>query len=127
VERVRLTEERLMAITSVKGIPQMEAKLRAILARVEASRPAATRAGAEVVAQNAQQGAPRLTGDLQASVGVEQQGSDAAAVARAPHARFQERGTSRHGAQPFMTPAAQASTGGIVAAMTAIFRSAIGR
>lgn len=117
----------MMAFTSIKGIPQMEAKLRAILARVEASKPVATRAGAEVVAQNAQRLAPRLTGDLQGSIGVEQAGREARAVARAPHAGFQERGTSRHGAQPFMSPAVSSSTPGIVSAMVAIFRAAIGR
>jgi HK97 gp10 family phage protein len=116
-----------MAITSVKGIPQMEAKLRAILARVEASKPAATRAGAEVVAQNAQRQAPVLRGEIREGIGVEQVGNDARAVARAPHSGFQERGTSRHGAQPFMGPAAQQSPPGIVSAMVAIFRAAIGR
>jgi HK97 gp10 family phage protein len=117
----------VMAVSRVSGIPQMEAKLRAILARIQASEPMATRAGAEVVAQRAQQLAPKDKGVLEGSIGVEQSGTDAQAVAKAPHAKFQESGTSRHGAQPFMKPAAQQATPGIVSAMVAVFRAAIGR
>jgi HK97 gp10 family phage protein len=80
------------------------------------------RQSAERIAQGAVQRAPRRTGELAESIGVEQIGPfEYAVVADIPW-RFLEFGTVKMGAQPFMVPAAEAERDNLVRSLGGLFR-----
>ena len=80
---------------------QVEAALARVVYEVEAADPFVEAAGAEIVARIAAELAPRLTGDLAASV--DDEGGQV--IADTPYAGYQEYGTRHNKAQPFMRPA----------------------
>lgn len=80
---------------------QVQAALLSIIPRVDAADEAVEEASAQIVAQLASAGAPRLTGHMAASVDEE----GGLVVVDTPYAVYQEYGTRRHKAQPFLRPA----------------------
>lgn len=90
-----------MAEAITGNFTQVEVALAALIPRVAAANEFVERAGAEIIATLAAQNAPRLTGHLAASTDDE----GGLVVANTPYAIFQEYGTRRHKAQPFMRPA----------------------
>lgn len=84
---------------------QVEAYLLSLVPRVEAAGKEIEEQAAKLVADLAAARAPVLTGDLKASVGEE--GGEV--VVTSDHAIFQEYGTRRMKAQPFLRPARDAS------------------
>ena len=63
---------------------------------------------------------PVDTGNLKNSIQTDHQGTTATVTAHAEYALYVEMGTARMGAQPYMTPAAEAARPGFIAAMTAL-------
>jgi len=80
---------------------QVQAALLAIIPRIEAADKVVEEGAAHIVAGLAAAKAPVLTGELRASVGEE----GAEVVVDSDHAIFQEYGTRRMKAQPFLRPA----------------------
>jgi HK97 gp10 family phage protein len=90
-----------MADVITGNFVQVQAALLAIIPRVDAADEVVEESSARIVASIAAQLAPRFTGHLAASTD-EQSGM---VVANTPYAVFQEFGTRRHAAQPFLRPA----------------------
>jgi HK97 gp10 family phage protein len=113
----------------VRGIPQTKAALARVKAEIEAASPAATRAGGEIVARAMISRAPRDTGRLASSIGVDTSSFGDGAVSKVgadvPYARFVEFGTTFMAAQPFEEEAGNESTSALVTAMVSIYRSVL--
>jgi HK97 gp10 family phage protein len=84
---------------------QVQAALLSLIPRVEAADEVVEENAAHIVATIATAKAPQLTGHLKASVGEE----GGQVVADTPYAGYQEYGTRRHKAQPFLRPAKTAA------------------
>lgn len=84
---------------------QVQAALASIVPKVAAADEAVEEVGTEIVARRAAELAPRMTGHLAASV--DEDGGQV--VVDTPYAVYQEYGTRRHEAQPFLRPAAEQS------------------
>lgn len=84
---------------------QVQAALLSLIPRVEAAGEVIEEKSADIVVGLAAARAPVLTGALKASVGDE--GGEV--VVDSPYAGYQEYGTRRHKAQPFLRPARDAS------------------
>jgi len=89
----------------IGNFAQVQAALLALIPRVELADEVVEERSAEIVAAIAEAKAPSLTGHLKASVG----GEGGQVVADTPYAGYQEYGTRRHKAQPFLRPARDAS------------------
>lgn len=97
---------------------KLTSRLPMIGAALEAKANAAVRKAAFDVQAQAKQRAPVDTGALRTSIGVEMTGPLSAEVATAmDYAEYVEYGTSKMGAQPYMTPAAEAVRPGFERAM----------
>ena len=94
-----------MADVVTGNFAQVQAALAAIVPRVDAADEAVEEAAAQIVARLAAAGAPRLTGHMAASV--DEDGGQV--VVDTPYAVYQEYGTRRHAAQPFLRPAKERS------------------
>lgn len=92
-----------MMNVNVIGIPQLQAALAAKAAQAKAAEKPVEAEGAALLARTAQALAPRLTGALVASIDA----SGETVVAAAGYAAFQEFGTSKMDAQPFLGPATE--------------------
>lgn len=87
---------------------KLESRIPQIIANVASGVHAANRASAERIARDAKGRVARNTGALAASIEArDAEGSDMHVVADEWYAHFIEYGTSRQGARPFMTPAAE--------------------
>jgi len=84
---------------------QVQAALLALIPRVEFADEVVEERSAEIVAAIAEAKAPSLTGHLKASIG----GDGGQVIADTPYAGYQEYGTRRHKAHPFLRPARDAS------------------
>lgn len=107
---------------TARSMAQTKAALKAAEVKVAAAAPTAENAGAGVVAREMQSRAPVRTGALRASIHAE----GSSAVADVPYAIPVDRGTDHMAAQPFAETGAKAAEPGVVAAMTAVFRTALG-
>lgn len=88
--------------TGISGnFAQVEAALLAIIPRVEAADEVVEEEGARLVAALGERNAPRLTGQLAASVDEE----GGVVVVQAPYGAYVEYGTRHSKAQPFLRPA----------------------
>jgi HK97 gp10 family phage protein len=96
---------------------QVQAALLALIPRVALADEQVEEAAVGIVAAAAAARAPVLTGALKASVGTE--GGEV--VVESDHAIFQEYGTRRHKAQPFLRPARDASEPAIKLAAEQIY------
>lgn len=94
---------------TVRGMPELAKKLKALPEVVEAAARKATKAETEDVADDMRLGAPYDDGELHDSIGSEfnSKAITGRAVATARHAGFVENGTSDTPAQPFAEPAAE--------------------
>lgn len=107
------------------------AELRAIDAAVRAALPAAAAAGAKPIAVEAKVRAPRgATGELAESIDDEpveqlQHMATHAVVAKRYYGRFQEYGTKKMAAQPFLRPAADAKAEEAGEAVAEVINAAI--
>lgn len=88
-------------MTVYGNFEQVQLALLSLIPRVEAADEAVEETAAQIVATTAEAIAPRLTGEMAASVGSE----GGQVVVTSDHAIFQEYGTRRHKAQPFLRPA----------------------
>lgn len=106
--------------------PASVAATKAAFLRIEAellaAAPAASRAGAEIVAREAARRAPRDTGATAASITVTSDGATAHAGPQTAWARFTEYGTIYISPEHWLLEAGEASTEGIIAAETAIMK-----
>ena len=84
---------------------QVQAALLLLIPRVEAADEAVEETAAGIIATAAGVLAPKLTGHMAASVGEE----GGQVVVDTPYAGYQEYGTRRHKAQPFLRPAKERS------------------
>jgi Bacteriophage HK97-gp10, putative tail-component len=109
-------------VSKLRGEAKTKLALKEAEFKVDAAAPRAEEVSARIVALNMQARAPVDTGYLRNSIRVE--GSKAMATAR--YAVPVDRGTATHRAQPFAEEAAEASRSGVIAAMTAVFRTALG-
>jgi HK97 gp10 family phage protein len=112
------------------GVPQTKAALARVKVEIEAASPAATRAGAEIVARAMISRAPRDTGRLASSIRVVEtssfgDGATSKVGSDVPYARFVEFGTTFMAAQPFEEEAGNESTAALVTAMASIYKAAI--
>jgi HK97 gp10 family phage protein len=89
----------------ISNFAQVQAALLALIPRVAAADKVVEESAAHIVAGLAAAKAPVFTGELRASVGEE--GGEV--VVDSDHAIFQEYGTRRNKAQPFLRPAKDAS------------------
>lgn len=93
----------------IHGLDHLEVVLAAKAEALHAAAIIEVAEEAELIRQDAQHGAPRLTGDLQEHVDVEVQGTKAKVRSTSRHAGFVEHGTFKDNAQPYMHPAAERS------------------
>lgn len=88
-------------MVTILGLPQLQAKLLALPIVVRRAAEQGRARGLSRVATSAAAQAPRLTGALASSI----QASGEAVAVSVPYARFQEFGTSKMSANPFLGPA----------------------
>jgi len=95
-----------MIEASIKGLEELERKLRYLPHSTHRRVDGKLGVGAGMVAEQARQFAPFLTGYLRSTIGFERRGSlDWIVYAGAHYAPFVEWGTSKMAAKPFMRPA----------------------
>ena len=94
-----------MAPVITGNFAQVQAALASLIPRVQAADEVVEETSARIVAQLAGSLAPRLTGHMAASV--DEDGG--MVVVDTPYAAYQEYGTRRHAAQPFLRPAKERS------------------
>lgn len=94
---------------NIKGLADLERKLRKLPKVVEAAGARAVKAETEDVRDDMRRWAPRDTGELEDSITAEFNAKkiQGRAVATSPHAGFVEHGTDDTPAQPFAQPAAE--------------------
>lgn len=97
---------------TVKGLKELERKLRRLPAGMESGAEVAVKASAEAVYDDMRQGAPRSSGRLRDAIGRRQRGPLSVEVGvlgarRAWYAALVEFGTSSRPATPFAEPAAR--------------------
>jgi HK97 gp10 family phage protein len=118
-----------MFITRIRGIPQTKAALFKVQTQVKYATPFAVRAAGEVVRRDMASRAPRRTGRLASSIGVDVStfgdGATARVGADVPYDRFVQKGTVYMEPQAYGEDAAESSEGSVVAAMIAVYRAAI--
>jgi HK97 gp10 family phage protein len=117
-----------MSLT-IRGLPQLKAKLARVNTELALASPAATQAGAEVIARDMAERAPKDTGALAASIHVETSalgfGASSAVGPTVPYARFVEFGTRYMAAQPFEEESADSVAAAVVTAMASVFKAVI--
>lgn len=101
-----------MTRSNVRGEAALKAKLAALEVRMQAAAEPAEASGAQVVARQMAATAPRDTGHLAASIGVD----GSSAVATASYAIY---------APPFAAAAAHQAEPAVVAAMSAVVKAAV--
>ncbi|HEY5987759.1 MAG TPA: HK97-gp10 family putative phage morphogenesis protein [Streptosporangiaceae bacterium] len=111
--------------TIVSGIPQTIAALERVQIEAKVAAPVASRAGGAVLAAAMIKEAPKRTGKLAGSVRITQEGDTTLVGATVPYDRFVQKGTKYMSAQPYGEVASDETKGGIVAAIAAVFRTAI--
>lgn len=104
------------------SLQRTEAALRAAGRKLDAAAPAAEHAGAGIVARNMQARAPFRTGRLRGSI----RADGSSAVADVPYAIPVDRGHGSAPATHYAEDGADSSSAGVVTAMVAIFRTALG-
>jgi len=109
----------------IYGLAKTQAALEKVMLQASAAAPAASQAGAEVVAGQIIARAPRNTGATAASVRVESDGETAHAGPTTSYARFPEYGTRYMSGQHFMQDAANGSEGEVVTVIAAIMKVAV--
>jgi HK97 gp10 family phage protein len=113
-----------MSIT-IRGLPQLRAKLAQVTAEIELASPGATAAGGAVVLRAMFARAPKDTGlsasRLQAVTTAEGTfvGTDV------PYDRFVQKGTRYMTAQPYGEESAEEVTAAVVTAMASVFKAAL--
>jgi HK97 gp10 family phage protein len=110
---------------SIRGLPQLRAKLAQVTAEIELASPIATKAGGEVVARAMVARAPRDTGALASSIRTETNATGTLVGPDVDYARFVEYGTRYMAAQPFAEEAAGDVIAEVVTAMASVFKAAI--
>lgn len=111
---------------TVIGLPALQAALATKAALMRAAATAAVAAEVDKIRGDAVAEAPRgATGDLASGIDGEANGTMGQVRANARHSLFQEFGTSRHGAQPYMTPAAQKARSRFVGRVSGAIRKAV--
>lgn len=115
--------------TRIHGIPQLKRKLRQIERDVNRASPKAVAAGGGAFLQMARLKAPKRTGRLAAGIRIDVEDQLDGAVAHVgtdvPYDRFVQLGTRYMDAQPYAEDAAEASEGGITAAMAVVYKAAL--
>jgi len=93
---------------TIKGMPELSRKLKALPEVVMAAGRRAVKAQVEETADDMREGAPFKTGDLRRGINAEFNSKKITgrAVSTARHSPFVENGTSDTPAQPFVEPAA---------------------
>jgi HK97 gp10 family phage protein len=94
---------------TIKGLGDLEKKLRKLPQVVQAAGGRAVKAETEETRDDAKRGAPVLSGELRDSITAEYEAKKlrGRAAATSDHAGFVEHGTEDTPAQPFMQPAAE--------------------
>lgn len=111
--------------TIVRGIPETLAALARVQAEAKVAAPVSTNAAARVLAAAMVKEAPKRTGKLAGSVRITQEGDTGLVGATVPYDRFVQKGTKYMSAQPYGEVASDETKGGIVAAIAAVFKTAI--
>lgn len=118
-----------MIFTRVRGIPQTRAAFAKAELQIRTASPTAVRAAGEALQRAMSARAPRRTGALASSIGLDVTSSLDGAVARigadVSYDRFVQRGTRYMEPQAYGEEAADSTTGEIVAAMAAVYKAAI--
>lgn len=93
---------------TIKGMPELSRKLRALPEVIEAAGRRAVKGQVEETADDMRAGAPFKTGELREGINAEFNSKTITgrAVSTARHSQFVENGTSDTPAQPFVEPAA---------------------
>lgn len=111
---------------TIVGIPQMEAALRTRAALLKAAAAAAVRMEVKAIESDARSEAPRgHTGELVSMIDSQASSASGEVRSMARHAAFQEFGTSRNAAQPYMRPAADRARRRFAARVATIVRKAV--
>jgi HK97 gp10 family phage protein len=115
---------------SIRGLPQLRAKLARVRAEIELASPAATRAGGEVVARAMIIRAPKDTGYSASRIRVLEttslgDGASSSVGTDAEYDRFVQKGTVYMAAQPYGEESADEVTAALVTAMASIYKAAI--
>lgn len=95
-----------MVKVEIKNLPQFQASLKKLEARIIANIERALKASANDMAKKAKERVPVKTGSLKNSISVKKGKEDLSFLvqAEAPHARFVEFGSFKTPARPFMVP-----------------------
>lgn len=113
-------------LITVEGLPALEAILARKVAELHAAASEAVKAEVDEIAADAQEHAPRLTGDLQEHIEGESEGTAGTVKSTSRHAGFMEHGTFKDEAQPYMAPAAQRARKRFPARAAAIIKAVLG-
>lgn len=98
-----------MASVEISGLEALDAACRVRAALMKAATVAVVALEVKTVKEEAVRVAPEDEGELKAGIGAKASGTSGEVRASARHSAFQEFGTSRNAAQPYMGPAADAS------------------
>lgn len=101
-------------LVELVGLPELKAAIEERVVALEAVKAAIVAEEAALVEEDAKHAAPVLEGDdpdghIRDDIKAEHAGAHAVVTVENRHAAFQEFGTSRNAAQPFMHPAASAA------------------
>jgi HK97 gp10 family phage protein len=113
------------ARSRIIGLGGLDAALKAKASLMRAATVAAVALEVKSVKSDAEREAPRDTGELVGSIRGRTTGTRGEVEASAEHAGFQEFGTSRSAAQPFMGPAADKSRSRFVGRVSGAVRKAV--
>lgn len=110
---------------TIEGLNELAAALAKAAARTQAAASVAVRDEVEAVREDAEQGAPNRTGELDSGIIGEARGITGTVSATTRHSGFVEHGTYKDEAQPFMAPAAERSRPRFVGRVTLAVKSAL--
>lgn len=113
-------------LITLEGIPELKAALTRKAREIRASSEAAVAAEAELVKEDARKHAHRRSGQLQDGIEVELEGAHATIGSKSHHGAANEFGTTKMGANPFMTPAADAARTRFPEGAAKVIKEAIG-
>lgn len=113
-------------LLTVEGIPELKRALATKVAELVAAATEVVGQEVEAIRADAEEHAPRLSGDLQEHVVAEHAGTKGVIRSTSRHALFVEHGTYKDAAQPYMRPAAERARKRFPARAAAIIRAALG-
>jgi HK97 gp10 family phage protein len=110
----------------VIGMAQLQAALLKAATQTRIAAAQAVQQEVQAVRKDAQDGAPNVTGELDAGIVGESSGIRGQVRSTARHGGFVEHGTYKDEAQPYMAPAAERSRRRFVGRVSALVKTALG-